>query len=181
MENVNQLTQQPVSDDALQGISELAEEQLRIENEIITKNLELEKLNEQLSRYRDTLIPDAMSAVGMSSFKLKDGTSVVVNPFYSASIPADRAKEAFKWLRDNQFGELIKHVIGVTFGKGDDELAKTVASKLTELKVPFVDKESVHPQTLKAFVRERTEKGEDLPKALLGVYIGNRAKITPAK
>lgn len=180
MENINQLTQQPVSDDALQGIAALAEKQLQTETRIAAAEEALSELNEELMRLRDVLIPDAMSAVGMSSFKLKDGTSVVVNPFYSAKIPEEKHREAFAWLRTNNFGEIIKREIKCAFGKGDDARATEVATHLATLKIPFADKESVHPQTLKAFVRERIEKGETLPTELLGVYVGSRAKITPA-
>jgi hypothetical protein len=38
-------------------------------------------------------------------------------------------------------------------------------------------KESVHPQTLNAFVKEQLTSGKDLPADLFGVYVGSRAKL----
>ena len=35
----------------------------------------------------------------------------------------------------------------------------------------------VEPMTLKSFVKEQVEKGENLPYDLLGIYVGQRAKI----
>ena len=45
----------------------------------------------------------------------------------------------------------------------------------------FKLKEAVHPQTLKAFVREQVETGKELPFDLFGVYIANKTKITNNK
>ena len=39
-------------------------------------------------------------------------------------------------------------------------------------------KEAVHPQTLKAFVREQVEKGSDIPVSLFNIFSGFKAKIT---
>jgi len=35
----------------------------------------------------------------------------------------------------------------------------------------------VEPMTLKAFVKEQIERGNDLPLDLFGVFVGQRAKI----
>ena len=35
----------------------------------------------------------------------------------------------------------------------------------------------VEPMTLKSFVKEQVEKGENLPYDLLGIYVGQKAKI----
>ena len=48
---------------------------------------------------------------------------------------------------------------------------------LNDSGISFTDKESVHPQSLNAFIREQTEKGKALPHDLLGVHIGQIAKI----
>ncbi len=41
--------------------------------------------------------------------------------------------------------------------------------------------ESIHSSTLKAFVKERIETGEDFPHTLFGAYVGQRAIIRGAK
>jgi hypothetical protein len=45
-----------------------------------------------------------MSEAGISMLKLEDGSSVEVAPYYYAKIPEDKKADAFKWLRENNFG-----------------------------------------------------------------------------
>jgi hypothetical protein len=178
---INQLTQQPVSNEELENISALAMVQVDLEREIAEIELHLKEKSDKLRELTEIKLPEAMMAVGMESFSLADGTAIKISKFYSASIPKDKSDEAFKWLRDNNYSEIIKRVINCKFGKGEDERANTVALGLTQLNIPFEDKESVHPQTLKAFVREQIEGGVTIPMDLLGVYVGNKSKVTPAK
>lgn len=186
----NVLTGQPVSDDDLRNIASLARKQLNIESNIATLERALELQLEELKRVRDELLPDAMSAVGMSSFTLDDGSSVYVEPFYSGRIPTedDCAKDAsmlerrlaaFKWLRDNDLDAIIKRNLVLHFGKGQDREAEEVKQLLVSQGLTPDDKQNVHPMTLKAFIRERVESGHPIPTDLFNVYVGNRAKVTP--
>ena len=53
---------------------------------------------------------------------------------------------------------------------------------LKEQGFDYVDKETVHPMTLKTFVKNQIESTEEdvvrPPKELFGIYIGKRAKVT---
>ena len=42
-------------------------------------------------------------------------------------------------------------------------------------------KTDIHPQTLRAFVKERVENGDDFPMELFGAYVGQRAIIKRSK
>jgi hypothetical protein len=42
-------------------------------------------------------------------------------------------------------------------------------------------KTEVHPQTLRAFVKERVEAGEEFPMELFGAWVGQRAVIKRGK
>lgn len=170
-----------VSDEALKEISRLAEQQVLYE-------LQLEKLQEQvenvMEKHREVsqvLIPEAMMSVGMESFTLTDGTKVSVEKFYAAKIPEDQIVQAFAWLRKHGYDSLIKREIKCTFGKGEDKEADRVFKTLIKAGISPVDKSGVHPQTLKAFVRERMEAADkEFPQSMFGVYVGNRTKLTPA-
>ena len=50
-------------------------------------------------------------------------------------------------------------------------------SALTSLGLEPIDKEQVHPQTLKAFVREQVESGKPFPLELFGAFLGQKATI----
>ena len=62
--------------------------------------------------------------MNLQKFTLTDGSEISVKPIYAASIPKDRRDEAFQWLRDHEFGDLVKNNVTVTFGRGEDETAK---------------------------------------------------------
>lgn len=177
----NPLTNQAVSNEALESISSLAKHQLALERAKLELESQLEDLNESLRKVSEVVLPEAMASVGMTQFKLEDGTSVTVSPFYSAKIPDDKQHEAFAWLRSTNNDGLIKREIKAFFGKGEDAKATLAFQALIGCGVSPIDKQGVHPQTLKAFVRECIETGKDLPTDLFGVFVGNRTKITPAK
>ena len=113
----------------------------------------------------------------MSELKLTDGQKISVQTYYSASIPKDKINDALDWLRDNGHGDLIKNTVSIDYGKGEDNVAADMKQKLREAGQSFTDKTGVHPQTLKAFAREQTESGKNLPLDLLGVYIGQKTVI----
>lgn len=177
----NPLTQQPVTDDQLKSIVDLALRQQDLEAQ--RKNLEerLDKISTQIRQVQEGLLPEAMLAIGMESFVMSDGTSIDINKFYAAKIPEDKASEAFAWLRKNGHEAIIKREIKCQFGKGEDEKANAIKVMLMGAGVVPSDKAGVHPQTLKAFVKERIEGGQELPTDVFGVFVGNRAKLTPAK
>ena len=64
-----------------------------------------------------------------------------------------------------------------TFGRGEDDTAVQFISVAERNGFTPQQKTDVHPQTLKAWVRERVENGESFPMELFGAYIGQRATI----
>ena len=108
-------------------------------------------------------IPEALAECGLSELKLTDGQKISVQTYYSASIPKDKINDALDWLRDNGHGDLIKNTVSIDYGKGEDNVAADMKQKLHEAGQSFTDKTGVHPQTLKAFAREQTETGKNLP------------------
>lgn len=170
-----------VSDDQLQEIAALAEQQKEVELQIKLLSEDLERATEKLNKLSMSLIPEAMMAIGMESFKLKDGTMVKVEKFYSGKIPDDKQGEAFAWLRKTGNDSLIKREIKLMFGKGEDVAAQFVVNTLKEMGHEPLDKQSVHPMTLKSFIREQFETAAEFPADLFGAYVGNKTKIASPK
>lgn len=162
---------------ALTTISQLANRQLGLEREIENLEEQLKQKKEEHRQVSQVDLPEAMAEIGMASFTLDSGAKVNVKPFYNCSIPKDRYDEAMGWLRDNGHGDLIKNTISVDFGKGEDVAAVQFKTSLQEQGTSYTDKTGVHPQTLRAFVREQVETGRPLPLDLLGVFIGQQTSI----
>ena len=123
------------------------------------------------------VIPTMMAEMGLSHLKLMDGSSVDVKPNYSASITIANRDAAFKWLRDNNLGDIIKNEISVSFGRNEDNKAADYAVLAEERGYQPTQKLKVEPMTLKALVRERIENGKELPTELFNVFVGNKTTI----
>jgi hypothetical protein len=113
----------------------------------------------------------------MRAFMMDDGSKVELKDFYSASISAARKAEAFQWLRDHGMDDIIKNTVSVRFGRGEDELCSRLLSLLGTQGYPVQQAEKIEPMTLKAWVKEQVERGNEFPTELFGCYIGQRAII----
>lgn len=169
------------SDEDLNSIAGLANQAVALEKEIERQEAYLGQAKERLRKLTDEIIPAALAEKGMSSFKMVDGSEVEVKPYYSATISADNRGQAFTWLRDNGYGDIIKNIVSTQFGRGEDELARDFITMARQQGFIVDQNEKVEPMTLKAWVRERVERGEEFPTELFGAYIGQRAKIGKPK
>ena len=149
----------------------------RLEDELAEKEKELKELKRKVDLVSGEVIPTMMQEMNICTLKLADGSSVEVKPVYGASIPVAKREEAFKWLRDNGLGDLIKNEVTVSFGRNEDNKAVQYAVLAQGQGFQPVQKLKVEPMTLKALVRERIESGREIPSDLFNVYAGNRTTI----
>ena len=152
-----------------------------LEDDLVQKEKELKELKRHIDLVSGEVIPTMMQEMNISTLKLADGTSVEVKPVYGASIPADKKEEAYKWLRENGLGDLIKNEVTVAFGRSEDNKAQQYAVLAQGQGYEPIQKLKVEPMTLKALVRERVEAGLDMPSDLFNLFTSNRTKITRSK
>ena len=164
--------------DAAKSLSDKVIELKNLEDEISNAEKSVSKLKEQAKTLSQFDIPAMMEEMHITKLKLKDGESVEIKKIYGASIPQEHQEAAFTWLRNNDLGDIIKNDITVTFGRGEDNKAAEYASLAQGQGYEPVQKIGVHPQTLKAVVRERLESGREMPSDLFKTYAGNSTKIT---
>ena len=123
------------------------------------------------------VIPTMLSEMGLSYLKLQDGSSIEVKTNYSATITQANKENAFKWLRENGLGDIIKNEISVSFGRNEDNKEADYAELAKGQGLEPQQKLKVEPMTLKALVRERIEAGKEMPTELFNVFIGNKTTI----
>ena len=123
------------------------------------------------------VIPTMLSEMGLSYLKLQDGSSIEVKTNYSATITQANKENAFKWLRENGLGDIIKNEISVSFGRNEDNKAADYAALAEERGFQPTQKLKVEPMTLKALVRERIEAGKEMPTEIFNVFVGNKTTI----
>jgi len=157
-------------------------------NELISQNKKVDEAVQALkdakaeqSRLSEEVIPALMSEAGVSRIDLEDGSVVKVSPYYYAKIPEDKRADAFEWLRENNFGDLVKNNITVSFSKGEDSKAVQLKAELESKGLVVDQKEDVHWQTLRGFVREQIEKNNNIPSDLFGLYISQKTSIKTNK
>ena len=134
-----------------------------------------------LLKMTDEDLPTMLAEIGLSSMKLDDGSEVTVKQTYGASILVDNRPAAYDWLREHGYDDIIKNTVACTFGRGEDD--KASAFKAFAEKEGYVAEQEtgIHHSTLRAFVKERVENGDDFPMELFGAYVGQRAIIKRSK
>ena len=163
-DNIQSLADQVQRLESLQGRLELQEENIK-------------NTKKELEHVSGEIIPTMMSEMGLSHLKLMDGSSVDVKPHYSATITIANKEAAFKWLRNNGLGDIIKNEISVSFGRNEDNKAADYAVLAQERGFQPTQKLKVEPMTLKALVRERIEAGKEMPTELFNIFVGNKKTI----
>ena len=167
--------------DTAKTLSDKVIELKNLEDEIENAEESLSKLKEKARYISNIEVPQMMEEMHITKLKLKDGESVEIKKIYGASISPDSQDKAFTWLRNNGLGDIIKNDVTVTFGRGEDNKAADYAVLARGQGFEPVQKIGVHPQTLKAVVRERLEAGQEMPSDLFKTYAGNSTKITRRK
>lgn len=73
-------------------------------------------------------MPAMLAEIGMASFSLDDGSTIDIKQTYGASIRVEKRPEAFEWLRDNGYDDIIKNTVACQFGRGEDDQASAFAA-----------------------------------------------------
>ena len=171
-----------LDDNELKTLSENITRFLRIGGMIGNTEERLRKLKEQYRRLSEEDLPQKMAELGMQDLRLKDGSRITIDMFYATRINKNNRDAAHAWLRQQGHGDIIKNQVSVSFGKGEDATALETMTLLEQEGLFPDQKESVHPSTLKAFVKERIESGDSAftvdTQKLFSVYQGKRTKIT---
>ena len=153
----------------------------KLEGEIAKEEALLKQKKERADKISSEVIPEIMESMKLKTLKLQDGSAIEVKEVYSATIPVAQKESAFRWLRDNDLGDLIKNEITVSFGRGEDDKATQYAGLAEGQGYQPQQKLKVEPMTLKALYRERAESGQDLPSEHFNLFKGNKTKITRNK
>lgn len=167
-----------LNDKGLNTVAKLAEKIQILEQKIADTDSLLKQYGEELRKLTDNELPNALLEMGLSSIKLQDGAKVDVKKTYGGSIRKDDEEEAFSWLRQNGYGDIIRNIVSVDFAMGEDNKAKEFQSLAKSNGLSPNQKESVHHSTLKAWIKERVEAGDEFPQMLFGAFIGQKATIT---
>ena len=151
-----------------------------LEDMIKSADKKLKDLKAQADEIGSKVIPEILAEQGLTSIKLADGSAVSVKKEFRCTLPKDpdRRLAAYKWLRDQGLGDIIKNNVFVTFGKGEDNKAQQLLDLAAENGFEPEQKSDVAWATLTALFRERIESGLDMPSDVFSTWIKDKTKIT---
>jgi CRISPR/Cas system CMR-associated protein Cmr1 (group 7 of RAMP superfamily) len=159
----------------LSRLADLAFKQRELENRIEELQAEMKVLNEELGAVSQKDIPELMQEIGIKEFKLTNGLKVSVRPHFSGKVLGEGL---FDWMEANGFADIVKTELVIKSRRTDEDILQPVYELLTQIGIDFTDKDSIHYQTLGAWIKEqKTEGGKMPPEALLEVYTGFKTTI----
>ena len=161
----------------LEELSQLALSLVQSEQAVIEAEERLKELKEAARLLREETLPCAMQELGLSELKLDTGESISIKSEVFASIPNDKKEAAFRWLREQGLDGVIKTQVAVNLGKGEIELAESLKGEFDARGFASSIGASIHPQTLKALLKEQLAKGVNVPLDLFGARSTFIAKV----
>ena len=157
-------------------LSTLIRQSMEIDEKIAEAEQYLKDLKFKKRKVNEEDIPNLMQEMGMDSVTV-DGNKVALRQFVHARIADDKRDEAFTWLRSIGEADIIKNDVTVSFKSGEDNMAGAVIDDLRSQGLEPAQKTHVHPQTLKAWVKNRIESGQEIDFDTFGVFVGTEATI----
>src|SRR3990172_1846412 len=163
-------------------------------NELRTIEQSVNILIEQQREIETKYIPEIMNELGIAEFTTNDGTKIKKEPWLACSIPTQNAINdqkdpgkkveltsrriaAFQWLHDVGASAIISNEVVVDIPKGKKDQAEELKLALNEIGLDWIEEETVHPQTLKSFLKQKLEMGKNVPEVAFGLVTGEKAKF----
>lgn len=166
-------------DNSIGALRTLARAQKQAEARVAQLEEELSNAKEDLKQISEVKLPELMDELGIPTFQTKDGLKITIKETIRVSMGrSDEEKAAaLDWLDAHGHGALIKRTVEVPFSRGKDSEAQNLATTLRSDGFRAVFERRVENPTLRSFVTEKLENGEEVPLDLFKVLRDRRAKV----
>jgi len=166
-----------IQEGELSLVSSLANKQVKLAQELASLEEAVKAKKEEFRATSEQELPEAMQAAGLTELVLSTGEKITISEFYNAHISKVNQETAYNWLVSNGHAGLIKNEVSLKFARDQERIAEETVSALKARGLSPEIRQSVHPSTLKAFVKEQLTSGKDIPSEPFGIYIGSKAII----
>jgi len=175
--DINDLEDKHVEADniTLGAIATLGNKVEEIDSSLQVVNYQVDKLKQARQDITFRQLPEMMSSVEMTEFKLDSGKRVTKKKFYNGKLVDPNA--CFEWLKDNNAYDLVKEVIELQFDPSEKEKIAAAKKVLDEAGIPYEINRGIHHKTLKGFIKECDESGVAIPHDIFGITIGEFVEI----
>ena len=186
-------------DSLIAGGSEFLSTLKKTVDDVLNKKHIIEQLEKKLKQEKQALLrmtqhdlPELMHMGNMQAAELSNGTTVTIKDNINCSIPSQssiakkrgedretlikKRELAFSALEKLGAKALIKNTLSVPV---ENNTAQYIALKdeLDKLALSYIEEKKVHPQSLKKFIKESLENGDELPLEAFNYYEYKEAKI----
>lgn len=169
------------SGDLLARITRTVRELTLARDDVTAAEAALKACQDRVRQLEEFTLPELMREAGQTMLRTVDGDTVELTETLYASIPSANLPGALAWLAEHGQSAIIKRKMELAFGKNEEDKANRALALILEGGFTPTDKQSVHPQTLAAAIRELLATGVDVPLELLGAHVRSIAKVKPAK
>jgi hypothetical protein len=171
------------SEDALLRLRRMAVKMVELQQELDAAESRTEQLKKERDRFSLDLIPTLMKDLGLLEIRLTTNFRVVVTEDLRVGAPSQEPEKKAAWmayLKETGNDGLVKREVVVSYGRDSTAWAEQLIAKIKEMEVEkhaeVKQVETIHPQTLKAFVtREKMLHPEVID--LFGVFEQRVAKV----
>ncbi len=145
---------------------------------------DLAETEKRLKKEREAIriheLPEMMFSLEMTLIGV--GNKVVeIEPMIQATLPKESTalQAACNWLVDNKEGGVIKRQLNLDLPKGDAVMEAKVVTALNAVDPGLAPRviPTVHYQTYLALCRRLVQSGKDVPKDVLGIFVGHIARV----
>lgn len=164
----------------IDDVASLARGMVDAQREVEQAETLLKAKKERLRLLQEETIPCVMQELGLESVKLSTGQVLSVKDEVYGSIPKEDEEAraaAFQYLIDHNAASLIKTYVSVEFGKDEWERAMKLKRALIKNKFDPIVEQTVHPQTLKAWLRECLASAEPIDLSVFNARSVPTAKL----
>lgn len=179
----------------LKILGDLAKQQIKLENDIVRFEEKVVVAKKELLVLSEEIFPEKMQQFELTDVTIKGRKIELINDF-RCNFPSlggierakgeqrtqliKRKKDGIKWMTENDHTGLLKCKVTYEFGMGEEKMLAKFRERTHKSfpKLEAAESESIHPATLKKFLKELGEDGVDYPKETFGVSPYKRVLVT---
>ena len=171
------------SDEAIRRLGGLIAQMGQLEIEIEDIEADVKTKKEKLRLYKEKIVPELMTELGMKGFTTNAGIQVMVEDELRVSFPKDPEKRraAFDFLKATGNDGIVKREFKIQYGRDSTEWAEKFALALEEMDIrehaEVQQEDTIHYQTLKKFINDLSKAGIEVPLESFGAFFQTTAKI----
>lgn len=181
--------QPKASDSQLREVSRLIRLEREAQEQLDTAEAIVRDTKGTLHQLRMTDIPNAMHEANTAGFTdAETGLTVSLDFVSDGGLGSARNEEEeaernrkIDIIVEHGGGEIVKMVVSASFRKEDKDKADELLAELEERGFSVSIERSIHGSTLKKWIKERMEAGDNLPLDDLGIWYGQKAVVKEKK